>query len=113
MMQHVNPESIVAKSLALALTVVAISSPALALPPDPHAGETLARHWCASCHIVAEDQARGADNVPTFSAVANKPGFNAADLARFLRDPHPKMPDMQLSTVESADIAAYIASLKK
>ena len=34
-------------------------------------------------------------------------------IARFLRDPHPKMPDMQLSNTESADLAAYIVSLGK
>jgi len=91
----------------------ALTSGALAAPADPEHGETLARHWCAACHIVADDQSKGTDNVPTFAAIADKPGFDAAAIARFLRDPHPKMPDMQLSTIESADLAAYIVSLKK
>jgi len=34
-------------------------------------GEQLARRWCASCHIVADDQTVGADSVPTFAAIAN------------------------------------------
>jgi mono/diheme cytochrome c family protein len=102
------------KSLAaLLLAAFAFASPALAVPADPDHGEQLARHWCAACHIVSDDQARGADNVPTFSAIANRPGFEPAALARFLRDPHPKMPDMQISNDESADLAAYIGSLKK
>ena len=99
--------------MSAALICAAACSPDRAVPADPEHGEALARHWCAACHIVADDQARGTDNVPTFAAIAAKPGFDAAAIAQFLRDPHPKMPDMQLSTIEAADLAAYIASLKK
>ena len=38
--------------------------------------------------------------------------LTAAKLALFLMDPHPKMPNMQLSRTEAADLAAYIATLK-
>ena len=96
-----------------ALLCAGLAAPALAASGDADHGEVLARHWCSSCHIVADDQPRGADNVPTFSAIGNRPGFDPAQIARFLRDPHPKMPDMQLSTYEAADLAAYIASLKR
>ena len=96
-----------------ALLCIGLGATAQALPADPDHGAFLARHWCAACHIVADDQPRGSDNVPTFSAIANRPGFEPAALARFLRDPHPKMPDMQISNAESADLAAYIASLRK
>jgi hypothetical protein len=44
--------------------------------------------------------------------IAAKPDFDAAKLAFFLLDPHPKMPNMQLSRTEAADLAAYIATLK-
>ena len=71
------------------------------------------RRGCAACHVVANDQTKGTDNVPTFAAIAKIPGFDAQKIARFLRDPHPKMPDMQLSNSESADLAAYIVSLGK
>jgi mono/diheme cytochrome c family protein len=81
------------------------------LSADANHGELLAKRWCAACHVVADDQTHGSDNVPTFQAIAKLPGFNAEKIARFLRDPHPKMPDMQLSTYESTDLAAYIVSL--
>jgi mono/diheme cytochrome c family protein len=97
-------------TLAGALVLLA-RSPSLAA--DASHGEQLARRWCAACHVVADDQTHGADNVPTFQAIAKMPGFSAERIARFLRDPHPKMPDMQLSTIESADLAAYIVSLSK
>ena len=100
--------------LTLSALLIALTAPALAAASgDADHGEVLARHWCAACHIVAEDQEHGADNVPTFSAIANKQHFDQAGIARFLQDPHPKMPDMQLSTYESADLAAYIETLKK
>ncbi len=102
------------KAIPATLAALLLAAPALAASSgDADHGEVLARHWCASCHIVADDQARGADNVPTFANIANRPDFTPAKVATFLRDPHPKMPDMQLSTYESADLAAYIASLKQ
>ena len=95
--------------------MLALGAPlaAFAAPADPEHGEMLAKHWCAACHIVSDDQKRGTDNVPTFAAIAAIPGFDAKAIARFLGDPHPKMPDMQLSMVEAADLAAYISSQKK
>ncbi len=80
---------------------------------DATSGETLARRWCAACHIVAPDQMRGADNAPTFASLARRPGFSAENVAKFLMDPHPRMPDMQLGRGEASDLGAYIASLAR
>ena len=77
---------------------------------DAANGELLAKRWCTFCHIVAPDQTSGADNAPAFAAIAKIPGFSEDKLARFLMDPHPKMPDMQLGRGEAKDLAAYIAS---
>ena len=100
------------RALALAL---AFATPGLgpAHAADVAYGEQLARRWCASCHVVAADQTHGADNVPSFAAIAKMSGFTAERLAAFLRDPHPKMPDMQLTTDEAEALAAYILSLAK
>ena len=68
---------------------------------------------CASCHIVASDQKGGSDTAPPFATIARKPGFDGGKIALFLMDPHPKMPDMQLSRDEAKDLGAYIASLAK
>ena len=83
--------------VALLLAGAAGLGPAIALPADPAHGEQLAKRWCASCHVVAADQVQGADNTPPFASIARKPGFSAGKVAGFLMDPHPKMPDMQLS----------------
>jgi len=79
---------------------------------DARKGETLAKRWCANCHIVSVDQQRGTTQAPPFSAVANRPDFNEGKLAYFLLNPHPKMPDMNLSRSEASDLAAYIGTQK-
>ena len=95
---------------ALALVLSAALPGAAATAADAAHGELLAKRWCASCHIVAPDQTRAADNAPAFATIAKWPGFSADMVARFLMDPHPKMPDMQLGRDEAKDLAAYIAS---
>jgi mono/diheme cytochrome c family protein len=91
---------------------VCFSNGAEATPADPSHGARLARQWCASCHVVAPDQRGTVAEAPPFATIARKPHFDTAQLALFLLDPHPKMPDMALTRVEAADLAAYIASLK-
>jgi mono/diheme cytochrome c family protein len=97
--------------LAFALSAALGGPPATAA--DAAHGEQLAKRWCASCHIVSPDQTHGADSVPAFASIAKIPGFDADKIARFLMDPHPKMPDMQLGRTEASDLGAYIASLGK
>lgn len=77
---------------------------------DARKGETLAKRWCAACHVVASDQQRGNTQSPPFSAIGRMPGFDEGKVAFFLLAPHPRMPDMSLSRAEAADLAAYIAA---
>lgn len=98
---------------AFALGLLVALSGGAAGAADVDQGAKLAKRWCASCHIVSADQARGADNVPTFASIAKVPGFSAKKVAKFLIYPHPKMPDMQLTRHEAADLGAYIATLAR
>ncbi len=98
------------RALLLTATVLA---PSGAIAADAHHGGELATRWCAACHIVASDQKSGTTQAPPFSAIAKLPRFDAARLALFLLEPHPKMPDMNLSRNEAADLAAYIATQRK
>jgi mono/diheme cytochrome c family protein len=97
--------------LASAALALSIGLSTAAQAADPRHGEELARRWCAACHVVAADQLKGGDNVPTFASIAHRPEFNPARLAFFLLDPHPKMPNMDLTRREAEDLAAYIAEL--
>ena len=95
----------------LVVTVmIAVNS---AFAADPSNGRRLAERWCEACHVVTPTQVRAAtDQAPPFATIAKTPDFDAAKIALFLLDPHPKMPDMALSRSEAADLAAYIVSLK-
>jgi mono/diheme cytochrome c family protein len=79
---------------------------------DAYQGGVLAKRWCATCHIVSADQARGSTQAPPFSEIAKKKGLTAASIALFLLRPHPPMPDMNISRIEAENLAAYIKSQK-
>ena len=96
------------------LFLIAVTAlPQAALAADTASGEKLAKRWCAACHVVASDQKSGNTQVAPFSAIAKMPDFNTATLALYLLLPHPKMPDMNLSRSEAADLTAYIVSQGK
>ena len=93
-----------------------IAAASLAATPsfaaDPDQGETLTKRWCTGCHLVAADQKTATTDAPTFTSIAKRPDFDPAKIEFFLRDPHPKMPNMTLGRTEAADIAAYIRTLR-
>jgi mono/diheme cytochrome c family protein len=94
------------------LVMAAMMEHSGALAADAQHGKALAEVWCASCHLVTPEQREASADVPSFASVGEQPEFNAARLAFFLLDPHPKMPNLSLTRAEAADLAAYIASLK-
>lgn len=99
------------RTTAALLSIFVLTAPiAPAAAADAQHGETLAKRWCATCHVVAADQQRGSTTAPAFSEIAKKPGLTAASIALFLLDPHPPMPDMNLTRNEARDLAAYIKS---
>jgi mono/diheme cytochrome c family protein len=100
--------------LLLMLTAMAAAQPVSGVDPKPDArtGERLARQWCASCHVVAAGQAQASTAVPTFAEIARRPAFDGAQLALFLLNPHPVMPNMALTRTEAADLAAYIGQMR-
>lgn len=98
---------------AVLVIILAVSVPLAAQAGDAGDGLVLAKRWCASCHLIADDQKQGQDIPPPFSAIAKMPGVDAAMITNFLIDPHPRMPDMQLTRKEAEDLAAYIASMKR
>ena len=75
-------------------------------------GERLAQRWCAACHVVTSDQRQANADAPPFEEIAKRPNFSETGLATFLLDPHSKMPNMNLSRTEAADIAAYVHRLQ-
>src|SRR4029450_10688242 len=97
------------RALGLCVIACGVTLATGAFAADALKGETLAKRWCATCHIISSDQRQGAAHAPPFPPIASKPNFNETTLAFFLLAPHPLMPDMSLSRAGAADLAAYIA----
>jgi mono/diheme cytochrome c family protein len=100
-------------TISAVLTASAMFGASVALAADPYHGESLARRWCVSCHVVGANQQRTTGEAPPFAEIAARPDFDVNRLAFFLLDPHPKMPNMALTRIEAGDLAAYIASLRR
>ena len=87
--------------------------PGLAFAQDIDRGSQLSARWCAGCHVVdrSPKEAR-ADGIPSFPAIATKPGISAEHLRAAMNPTHGRMPDLALSKREQDDLVAYIFSLR-
>lgn len=92
-----------------ALLIVALIDTALGA--DAEHGEQLAKQWCSSCHLVAAEQTIGADSAPPFETIAKNSAISSGELRAWLADPHPPMPNLDLSVREIDDLTAYVMSL--
>jgi mono/diheme cytochrome c family protein len=97
--------------VVVTITVLSISTALFvqsAAAADAANGGRLAERWCAACHVVSTAQREAYSDAPPFEEIAKRPGFSESGITTFLLDPHAKMPNMNLSRTEAADIAAYI-----
>jgi len=102
-----------ASILALAtLAWLAAPEAAWAQSVEAKKGYGLAKQWCTSCHIVAPDQ-DGSDAAPPFDSIANRAEMSSDGLRAWLANPHPPMPNFNLSRAEIDWIVAYLASLRR
>ncbi|PPD46479.1 MAG: cytochrome C [Methylocystis sp.] len=92
----------------MALATLAANDRAVA--GDAQKGGAIAKRWCASCHVVARDQTSADADAPSFADIARRRP-DKKQIANFLINPHPPMPDMHLSRKEIDDITTYIRSL--
>jgi len=82
---------------------------------DPKIGRDLAFRLCTACHNVDTERRTTTifPDVPTFTAIANRPGQSAEAVAGAIVLPHPPMPHVQLTRAEIANLSVYTMSLKK
>ena len=73
-----------------------------------------AREACNACHMVDAERRAPRRIVigPAFRDIANTRGMTATALRVFLTTSHPKMPNLVLTPKETADVIAYILSLR-
>lgn len=85
-------------------------------------GHRLALEICSACHVAAPDQKAPpilAEPPPSLETLANKPGFTAASVQKFLLTIHlslangKDMPNPELTEDQARDLAAYVMSLRK
>jgi mono/diheme cytochrome c family protein len=91
------------------LFLLLLSTPALA-QGDPEAGRDIVHRWCTACHVV-DLEGTGADAGPPLPAVLAGKQRSADEIRGWLADPHPPMPNLNLSSQEIDDILAYLESL--
>jgi hypothetical protein len=82
--------------------------------PDIDKGRELARTLCTTCHLIGEPTEHPVPaDVPSFPSIANRPGQTLNHLGNWLTEPHPPMPNLNLTRLEIRDLAGYIFSLRK
>ncbi len=92
-----------------AILTIALAPPALA-QGDAESGRRLALSWCTPCHVVDLD-GHGADAGPPLPVLLADGQRTPDEIRGWLADPHPPMPNFDLSRVEIEDIVAYLQSL--
>ena len=100
--------------LAGILTASACTANAQEASGNSGAGRVYASEVCSPCHTVTAEQAaqRMIAIAPDFQTIANTPGMTATALRAFLQTPHPKMPNLILTPEQSADVIAFLLSLR-
>ena len=98
---------------ALALASNAMGQTASTTAERIQNGLERSKLWCAHCHVVEPGSETAAQSdVPTFQSIAERPGQTVEKSENGILQPHPPMPDLQLSREEIRDLALYIMSLK-
>jgi mono/diheme cytochrome c family protein len=77
---------------------------------DPEAGRDIVRSWCTACHVV-DLEGTGTDAGPALPSLLAGQQRSADEIRGWLADPHPPMPNLNLSRQEIDDILAYLESL--
>lgn len=92
-----------------------LASSVAAFAGDAVLGKEVAQKLCVNCHIVEPGGAANEVNpsIPAFMAIAKIPNQTESAIRGFLIEPHPPMPNIQLTAHELDNIAAYIMSLKE
>ncbi|MEM9683370.1 MAG: cytochrome c [Pseudomonadota bacterium] len=102
-----------AAAYLFAMILAAVVFPASAVAGTAEEGKEIATRWCSSCHNVGTgDRPAASDGVPTFDSIARRDNFNRVQLEAWIGNPHPPMPNFNLSRDEIESLVSYIESLR-
>lgn len=106
-------QALAALGISLLLVLPAAGQTPLTTAQRIEKGLERSKQWCAHCHIVEPGgQAVAQSDVPSFASIAAREGQTVEKTENGIFNPHPPMPDLQLSRVLARDLALYIMSLK-
>lgn len=110
-----RPRNLLRQTFVLLLfgITTAPSSWAQAPQPDPARGREIAARVCVGCHAIEPGARTQQADIPSFPAIANRPGRTADFIIGAMYYPHPPMPGVSLTTQEMRDLAAYILSFRR
>jgi cytochrome c len=94
--------------LPIAVVFTALAAPSLAADAD--AGRAFVLRSCTSCHST-ETATTASDHAPPLSSLAKANKERPAWVRGWLMNPHPPMPNINLSRVEIDNIVAYLNTL--
>jgi len=77
---------------------------------DAQTGAQLTQRWCAQCHVIG-NAVHGQDAAPSLPPESK--GQDRQWLTAWLNNPHPPMPNLNLTRQEIDDIVTYLSSLPK
>ncbi len=96
-----------------AAMLVAVGAATGAGAQDAGKGRALAQSLCANCHMQpGQGEKHGPMGLPSFAAIANRPGQNQETIVKWLRSRPPMMPDHHLTWDEADALAEFIMTLK-
>lgn len=115
---HVSDNTAALLGPALSGALAAFACMLIALPPaaaDQLAiGQDLAGRLCAACHMnPGQGEKSGPSGIPSFSAIARRPGQTHEQIVQWLRSAPEAMPDHKLTWREADTLALFIMSLRK
>ena len=96
----------------LLLLALGLMGSGAARAADPAEGRLVTQRWCSSCHVVNARQG-GTDAVPTLESIAKDRSRGPDWVRRWLNDPHPPMPNPNLTRREIDDVVAYLETLSR
>jgi cytochrome c len=94
----------------VALVLTTLTAGGAAQAGDAAEGSRIAEHLCSSCHV-ASNRSGGTDAVPTLESIARDPRRGPEWARQWLSDPHPPMPNPNLTRAEIENVTAYLQSL--
>lgn len=104
---------VIAAALGLPLLILPVLTPRPAQAGSAEEGHNIASRWCVSCHNIGKSEKPSvSDTAPTFDSVARRKDFNRVHLEAWLGNPHPPMPNFNLTRNEIDSLVNYIESLR-